>query len=78
MINEIDIQELKQSLTENGEYYFSTGGRKYLLYFWNQCDGVLLNLCMPECSDCEILWQTAGKTQTECLDKTDELFILLR
>ena len=52
---------------ENGEdYSFYAGKRRYLLYGWNQCDGVYLNI---EDENGSIVWQATGRSREECAEK---------
>jgi ribosomal protein S18 acetylase RimI-like enzyme len=52
---------------ENGEdYSFYAGKRRYLLYGWNQCDGVYLNI---EDENGSIVWQAAEREWKECAEK---------
>ena len=53
--------------TKNGEdYSFYAGNRRYLLYGWNQCDGIYLNL---EDDNGSLVWQAAGRSREECAEK---------
>ncbi len=52
---------------ENGEECsFYIRNRRYLLYGWNQCDGIYLNVGDEEGN---IIWQVTGRDRKECAEK---------
>ncbi|HRR77919.1 MAG: hypothetical protein IJK31_05870 [Ruminococcus sp.] len=57
--------ELKQAVLAGDEMTFSHGGREYLLYGWDQCDGFVLSL---ECEG-ELVWQSAPMTKAACAEE---------
>ena len=57
--------ELKNAVLSGSELKFSRGGRDYLLYGWEQCDGCILSL---ECEG-ELIWQTAPMPREACAEE---------
>lgn len=51
-------EEIIFSLEKDGEYYFMSNDKKYLLYKWEQCDGCLLLLTEAGNLNGEIIWQS--------------------
>lgn len=56
---------IRNAVLSDNELEFSRGGRNYLLYGWDQCDGYLL------CLECDgvLVWQSAPMPKSQCIDE---------
>lgn len=61
----MSINDIKDAVLTENELEFSHNGKEYLLFGWDQCDGYFLSL---EC-DGELIWQSAPKSKSECIDE---------
>lgn len=64
----MDRSEIKEKALAGEECAFTSGGRDYLLYGWNQCDGFVMNL---EC-DGELIWQDTAPVRSDCARRACE------
>ena len=48
--------DIRNAVITNNEVTFSHNGRNYLLYGWDQCEGVLV-------------WQSAPMSKADCIDE---------
>ena len=58
--------ELFRCVEKGDEYSFYIRNRRYLLYGWNQCDGIYLNVADEGGN---IIWQAAGREWKVCAEK---------
>ena len=57
----MSANELKQAVITENEIAFSHKGNDYLVYGWDQCDGL-------ECEG-ELVWQSAPQPKKACIEE---------